>query len=112
LRAILVLSGFENPLGIPFNEGAFWFEKVMHDYCMRTTVTLDDDVHELAMIYARARGIPLGAAIGELIRNGRLAKGADFSSIIMGSHGIPVFRSRGRVITSEMVREAQEDDRE
>ena len=35
---------------------------------MRTTITLDDDVHEFAAYYARARGITLSAAIDELIR--------------------------------------------
>jgi hypothetical protein len=35
---------------------------------MRTNVTLDDDVHQLASIYASAKGITLGAAISELIR--------------------------------------------
>lgn len=35
---------------------------------MRTNVTLDEDVHQFASIYAQAKGITLGAAIGELIR--------------------------------------------
>jgi hypothetical protein len=79
---------------------------------MRTSVTLDDDIHELASIYATARGITLGAALGELIRRAQQTARSDSSSIEMGSHGLPVFRSRGRVITPEMVRKSQEDDRE
>jgi hypothetical protein len=84
----------------------------MHNKSVRTSVTLDDDIHELASIYANARGITLGAALGELIRKALPAARSDSSSIEMGSHGLPVFRSRGRAITPEMVRKFQEDDRE
>jgi hypothetical protein len=84
----------------------------MHNLYMRTSVTLDDDIHELASIYATARGITLGAALGELIRKAQQAERSDSSSIEIGAHGLPVFRSRGRVITPEMVRKFQEDDRE
>ena len=78
---------------------------------MRTSVTLDDDVHELASIYADARGITLGAAIGELIRSAHSSVQSE-SPIKVTHDGIPVFRSRGRVLTSEMVKQAQEDDLE
>ena len=43
----------------------------MHDGDMRTSVTLDDDVYELASLYAHGRGITLGKAIGELVRKGQ-----------------------------------------
>jgi hypothetical protein len=82
----------------------------MHNVGMRTSVTLDDDVHELAAIYAHARGITLGAALGELVRKGQRASVEKSHEIEMGSHGLPVFRSRGRVLTSEMVERAQEDE--
>jgi hypothetical protein len=64
--------------------------KAIHNGGTRTSITLDDDVHELAIIYAHARGITLGAALGELVRKGQ--------------------RAPGRVLTSEMVKRAQEDD--
>ena len=85
----------------------------MHNGWMRTSVTLDDDIYELASMYAQAREITLGAALGELIRSGREAMAAQsqFPDIRIAEDGFPVFRSRGRVLTSEMVREAQEDDR-
>jgi len=85
----------------------------MYNLSMRTSVTLDDDIYELASMYAHAREITLGAALGELIRSGREAVAAqsDFPDIKIAEDGFPVFRSRGRVLTSEMVREAQEDDR-
>ena len=41
---------------------------MMHNLVMRTTVTLNDETHEFASYYARAKGISLGSAIDELIR--------------------------------------------
>ncbi len=78
---------------------------------MRTTVSLDDDVHELASVYAQARGITLGAAIGELIRAAQDSTPKE-TAVKVTDDGIPVFRSRGRALTSEMVKRAQEDDLE
>lgn len=83
----------------------------MHNRPMRTTVTIDDDVHELASVYAQARGITLGAAIAELIRAAQTPPSKE-SPIKLTRDGIPVFRSRSRVLTSERVRQAQEDDLE
>jgi hypothetical protein len=85
---------------------------MMHNHPMRTSITLDDDIHELALVYAQARGLTLGAAIGELVRRGQSATALETSDIEIGPHGIPVLRSRGRVLTSEMVKAAQEDDDE
>lgn len=81
----------------------------MHTILMRTTINLDDDVHELASVYASARGISLGAALGELVRKARSAPEAA-GALKTTPGGLPVFRSRGRVLTERMVREAQEDD--
>jgi hypothetical protein len=47
--------------------------KMVHILAMRTSVTLDDDVYELASLYSRGKGITLGAAIGELVRRGEAA---------------------------------------
>jgi hypothetical protein len=77
---------------------------------MRTSITLDDDIHEFASIYAAARGITLGAALGELVRKARTAPASGSPIVKTAPHGFPVFRSRGKVLTSEMVRDAQEDD--
>jgi hypothetical protein len=82
----------------------------MHYCFMRTSVTLDDDIHEIASIYANARGITLGAALGELIRKAHTPPQSISSSIRSTRDGFPVFRSRGRLLTPEMVREAEEDD--
>lgn len=41
-----------------------------HDCTMRTTLTLDDDVFELAARQARLRGVSLGRAVSDLLRKG------------------------------------------
>lgn len=84
----------------------------MHSMTMRTSVTLDDDIYEIASIYANARDITLGAALGELIRKARDtgSRQSDQFGIEIAEDGFPVFRSRGKLLTSEMVKEAQEDD--
>jgi hypothetical protein len=78
---------------------------------MRTTVNLDDDVYELASVYASARGITLGSALGELVRtsNNPLSRSTN-SPIAVGANGLPVLPSRGRRLTPEMVKAASEDE--
>ena len=74
---------------------------------MRTTINLDKDVHELASLYAKNRGITLGAAIGELVRKGLVAtSSAPSPRLNRLSNGLLAFPSRGRTITSEMVKAA------
>jgi hypothetical protein len=76
---------------------------------MRTTVTLDDDVHEIASIYAQAKGITLSAAITELIRKAQTTPEPK-PEIRRGLNGMPLLPRSGRTITSEMVRQFSEDD--
>jgi hypothetical protein len=73
---------------------------------MRTNVTLDDDVHQLVSIYAAAKGITLGAAIGELIRRGETTPPAP-PDIRRSESGLAMFPPSGRVLTPEMVKEAE-----
>jgi macrodomain Ter protein organizer (MatP/YcbG family) len=79
---------------------------------MRTSITLDDDVYQLASMYAAGRGITLGAAVSELVRKAEAGPRSvsGLSGIKTAPNGLPVFASRGRVLTSEMVKDAQEDD--
>src|SRR6185369_28414 len=44
--------------------------RLTHRTTMRTTLTLDDDVVELAARQARARGLSLGKAVSDLVRRG------------------------------------------
>lgn len=80
---------------------------------MRTSVTLDEDVYQLAYLCAKGRGITLGAAIGELVRKGqeaRLAEPSPSPRLKRAPNGLLVFAGTGRVITNEMVKAALEED--
>jgi hypothetical protein len=78
---------------------------------MRTTITLDDDVHEFAAYYARVRGLTLSGAMNELVRKAENPPEAE-PLIVFSPDGFPMFppSGTGRVITSEMVKEAEADE--
>lgn len=75
---------------------------------MRTNVTLDDDVHQLASLYAAARGITLGAAISELIRKAEAAPQPP-PDIRRSESGLAMFPPSGRALTPETVKEAESE---
>ncbi|MFZ0303711.1 MAG: hypothetical protein WAL75_13560 [Terracidiphilus sp.] len=77
---------------------------------MRTTITLDDDVHEYVSNYAEAKGMTLSAAIGELIRKAESAPQPEKVELRRGLNGFPLLPRSGGVITSEMVKRLSEDD--
>ena len=85
---------------------------------MRTSITLDEDVYQLAYLYAAGRGTTLSTAINEIVRKvGTAPRSAPGSSgvssrIKTAPNGLRVIAARGRVITPEMVKEAQEDELE
>ena len=86
---------------------------MMHNSLMRTTINLDDDAYELAMLCAKGKGVTLGAAISEFVRKGqeaRLAEPSPSPRLKRLPNGMLVARARGRVITSEMVKAALEED--
>ena len=94
---------------------------MMHNIPMRTTVTLDDDAYELAMLRAKGKGITLGAALSESIREAHEARLQDKSlpeGLVRGPKGMLMFAARkdGRILTSEMVKaemlELDEEDDE
>lgn len=78
---------------------------------MRTTVTMNDEVHEYAAYYARARGLTLGAAVDELIRKAREAKEPK-PDIRTSPNGFPMFppSGTGGVLTTEMVKKLEEEE--
>lgn len=78
---------------------------------MRTTVTLDDETHDFAADYARAKGITLGAAIDELIRRAKTAPEPS-PDIRRSPNGFPLFppSGSGEVITAEMVKKLEEEE--
>lgn len=75
---------------------------------MRTNVNLDDDVHQIASIYAASKGISLGAAIGELIRKAE-ASPKPAPDIRHSPNGLPCFPPTGKPLTLEMVKEAESE---
>jgi hypothetical protein len=75
---------------------------------MRTNITLDDDIHQLASIYAAAKGITLGAAISELIRKAESHPKAT-PEIRRSESGLAMFPPTGKVLTPEMVKEAESE---
>ena len=81
----------------------------MHNLAMRTTITLDEDVHEFASYYAHARGLTLSAAIEELIRKAQ-APSKPEPDIRRGPNGFPMFPPTGRTITDEMVKAIEEEE--
>jgi hypothetical protein len=85
--------------------------RLMHNEPMRTTITLDDDVHEFASYYANAKGITLSAAMNELVRKAETAP-APKPEIVFSPDGFPMFPpiGGGRVITDEMVKKLEEEE--
>ena len=83
-------------------------EVLVQNLQMRTTVTLDEDVHHFAAIYAGAKGITLGAAISELIRKAE-SMPAPVPDIRRSESGLAMFPPSGNVLTSQMVKEAESE---
>jgi hypothetical protein len=92
-----------------------------HNSPMRTTVNLDDDAYELAMLRAKGKDITLGAALSECIREAHEARSQDGpvpEGLVRGPKGMLMFAERkdGRVLTTEMVKstllELEEEDDE
>ncbi len=76
---------------------------------MRTNITLDDDVHYFAQMYAAAKGITLSAAISELVRRAQDAPPPAPETRRSALTGLATFPGSGRTLTSKMVHEAESD---
>jgi hypothetical protein len=80
---------------------------------MRTNVHLDADAYGFASAYASAKGIPLGAAISELLRRAEQLPeppATESPRLKKTRRGYLVKAATGRALTPEAVREASEDD--
>ena len=82
-----------------------FFDLAYHEH-MRITITLDDDAHQFASIYARARGITLSAAISELIHKAEAAP-QPAPDIRRSASGLPCFPPTGIPLTAQMVKDAE-----
>lgn len=80
----------------------------------RANINLDNDVYEFAFAYASAKGMPLGAAVSELLR--QRAEQMPEAPITASprlrttSRGLLVKAKTGKVVTPEMVKESSEED--
>ena len=72
-------------------------------------MNLDTDAYSFASAYARAKGLPLGAAISELLRRAEQTPEPPSSRLKTDEHGYLVVARTGKVISSEEVNEASED---
>jgi hypothetical protein len=77
---------------------------------MRANVNLDADAYTFASTYASAKGIPLGAAISELLRRAEHAPEAPSTLLKRNRRGMLVRAKTGRILTPAMVKEFSEDD--
>lgn len=79
---------------------------------MRTNVNLAEDARQFAEVYAHANGFTLGEAITELIRKGSQAASSASHAPRFGrsASGFPTLPPRDRILTTEMVLEAQEEE--
>jgi hypothetical protein len=76
---------------------------------MRANVNLDTDAYSFASAYAKAKGMPLGAAISELLRRAEQMPEPPTSRLKTDEEGYLVVARTGKVITPEMVKEGSED---
>jgi len=85
---------------------------------MQVTVTLDDEAYELATLRASGRGITLGAALSECVREAQEARSQSkppHEDLVRGPNGLLILPAREGhpVLTTEMVKKAiQEMDDE
>ena len=79
---------------------------------MRANVNLDTDVYTFAATYASAKGIPLGAAISELLRRAEQAPEPASALLTESRLGLLVRAKQDgeKVVTPEMVKELSEDE--
>ncbi len=82
----------------------------VHTTSMRANVNLDTDAYTFASTYASAKGIPLGAAISQLLRRAEQSPEPSSPLLTRNRRGMLVRAKGDRVITPEMVKELSEDD--
>ncbi len=79
---------------------------------MRANVNLNTHAYDFASSYARAKGLPLGAAISELLIRAEQAPEPPSPMLVTAPNGLLVRAKRDgdQVITPEMAKELAEDD--
>lgn len=77
---------------------------------MRANVNLDARAYAFASSYASAKGIPLGAAISELLRRAEEAPEQLSPLLTTNRRGLLVKAKADRIVTPEMVKTLSEED--
>jgi hypothetical protein len=77
-----------------------------HHCVMRTTLNLDDDVFQVARVYAQGRSLALGKAVSELVRKGLRAPVG--TRVVNGVHVFDL-PAGGPRISSERVKELESE---
>jgi hypothetical protein len=78
---------------------------------MRANINLDTDAYTFAAAYANAKGLPLGAAISELIKRAEQAPEPSSGLLVRNKRGLLVrAKTDGTTITSELAKALSEDD--
>jgi hypothetical protein len=78
----------------------------------RANINLDGDAYDFAFAYASAKGIPLGAAVSELLRRAQQVPDSPISAsprLKTSPRGYLVKTKTGKVVTPDVVKEATED---
>ena len=76
----------------------------------RRNLNIDSDAYTVAVTYAGAKGISIGAAVSELLRRAEQAPPPPSPLLTTNRRGLLVKAKAGRVVTPEMVKELSEDD--
>ena len=81
---------------------------------MRTALDIDDDLLQAAKELAQYEDKTAGQVLSDLARRGILCKNThdqeeSQEEPFIIKDGLPVLRSRGRIVTNEMVRKLQEE---
>ena len=77
---------------------------------MRANINIDTEAYAFATAYASAKGIPLGAAVSELLLRAEQMPEPPSSRLKSDERGFLVVARTGRTITPEMVKDSSEDD--
>ena len=74
---------------------------------VRTTITIDDDIHAIARAQAKREHLPIGKVISQLARNGIGVQNAPLPRFVGCSSKFALLRARDEIITSEHVHRVQ-----
>lgn len=75
---------------------------------MRTTLTIDDDILEIAKERARREGRTTGEVISDLARRSLRAPSEPLQ--LTERNGLPILPSRGSTVTNELIDQLREEE--